>query len=66
MSKENVTKLKMPISSWVTVTELCEKLEIDPHQFAEVEAYGKLIFNLSRAIINRSFLPELLEVYRNE
>lgn len=46
MSK--VIKMKMDFNEWNYVCEVCKRLGIDPHQYEEVENYGRLIFHLTK------------------
>lgn len=46
MSK--VIKMKMSIPEWNYVCDVCKRLSIDPHQYEEVENYGRLIFHLTK------------------
>lgn len=46
MSK--IIKMKMSISEWDYVCDVCKRLGIDPYQYEEVENYGRLIFHLTK------------------
>ncbi|MEH1740039.1 hypothetical protein [Fusobacterium varium] len=46
MSK--VIKMKMSIPEWNYICDVCKRLGIDPHQYEEVENYGRLIFHLTK------------------